>query len=352
MWRAGMAMILLWLMGCSSEPDDDLVQSVPLPNLPEVIELRAVQVVNPRFPSFTPAELEWAFLETRRVMQDAFGLRLRLLIQEDQLIDQMMKRVPERLLPELEAQRVPFSRPLTEDERARLSRSLRDTFDEFDYSLPALMAYARPLLLAPLAEDSVDALANALIATMEKRMQRWRRMEAADGWPVMDESRNNEWLWWDSVGYGDWPFDAVITNQWVASGEYQYMDVHSSLRGGVTLGTTSFSEEGRYGSWSWVSAYSLLNPHEWLAELGAKPVNRLRAARLTGAYLAHELGHQLLHLGHPFDNDACIMTPARLLDIHSWYAQTQQSAERCAVGSGSQMHPGVIHLEYRPAFVH
>ena len=45
---------------------------------------------------------------------------------------------------------------------------------------------------------------------------------------------------WDKLAHGALTYDIVITKQLMASAEYFGMDVHSALRGGITVGTTSY----------------------------------------------------------------------------------------------------------------
>jgi hypothetical protein len=73
------------------------------------------------------------------------------------------------------------------------------------------------------------------------------------------------------------------------------------------------------------------------------------AAQLAGAYLAHEIGHVLLHLGHPFNQNACVMNPAQLLDFRTW--RNNLDAARCPLGSSAEMVPGAAGLTYNADWV-
>ena len=64
------------------------------------------------------------------------------------------------------------------------------------------------------------------------------------------------------------------------------------------------------------------------------------AARLCGLLAAHELGHQLLHLGHPWGNPACLMYPVPMLAYRATAATLAPA--RCALGSEPAMTPGAI----------
>jgi hypothetical protein len=135
----------------------------------------------------------------------------------------------------------------------------------------------------------------------------------------------------------------VLTNQLVASIEYSWQSVHSALRGGITAESTTSGWRTAFGTLFWLSLYPFLS--------NAPPIRRLRggapytvdeALTLAGAYLAHELGHQLFHLNHPWGNAACVMTPAPLLDFKKWYRTIDPA--KCRVGSEPAMTPGVVKL--------
>ena len=97
---------------------------------------------------------------------------------------------------------------------------------------------------------------------MLERLEQWRQIKAADGAPVLDASPYNEWVYWDTLGYGNLPYDLVITNQLIASAEYYGVDIHSAIRGGVTVGTTSYSRTGKYGSYVFMSMFPFLDNSE------------------------------------------------------------------------------------------
>ena len=62
------------------------------------------------------------------------------------------------------------------------------------------------------------------------------------------------------------------------------------------------------------------------------------AARLAGLSGAHELGHQLLHLSHPFGQPACLMYPVPMFSYGEWAAKL--SASQCRPGSNPAVTPG------------
>jgi len=83
------------------------------------------------------------------------------------------------------------------------------------------------------------------------------------------------------------------------SAEYTSLATHSAIRGGITAGSTSFSEHGRYGSYAVLSPLVFEDPYAGaLAELrDDERYPPYEAASLAGAYTAQEgLGHLLLGL--------------------------------------------------------
>ncbi len=64
----------------------------------------------------------------------------------------------------------------------------------------------------------------------------------------------------------------------------------------------------------------------------------------SAALLTHELGHLLLHLGHPFGDKHCIMSPTVMLNYRQWYDNLD--AGQCAIGSSAAMTPGAAKIIY------
>ena len=73
-----------------------------------------------------------------------------------------------------------------------------------------------------------------------------------------------------------------------------------------------------------------------------KDYTREQALRYAGVLLAHELGHQVLHLGHPWSNTACLMRPAEVLDFAAW--DKNLDPEKCPLGSDPEMTAGVLNI--------
>ncbi len=235
---------------------------------------------------------------------------------------------------------------ISDETFAQMQQSIFQTLEKYGADRSSVIDYARPYLNSTFAGDDFLPFSRELIATLVTRLEYWQQQKASDGKPVLNNTPYNEWVWWDSIGYGGMPYDVVITNQLVASAEMYAMDVHSALRGGITAGTTSYSKNAVLHAWSWVTLYPLLNDSELLVRLRDEAhYTPEQVINYSAALLTHELGHLLLHLGHPFGDDRCIMSPMPLLKYRSWYEGLDPAA--CTLRSQEQMKPGVASIDYR-----
>jgi hypothetical protein len=132
-----------------------------------------------------------------------------------------------------------------------------------------------------------------------------------------------------------------LTNQLVASAEYYGVDIHSAIRGGVTVGTTAYSRNSKFGSYVFMSTFPFQDDSETTRKMrGGAQYSDAYAAELAGAYLAHEIGHLLFQLGHPFGQKACVMNPVSMLHFQEWFEQI--NGTDCPIGSRPEMTPGAI----------
>jgi hypothetical protein len=142
------------------------------------------------------------------------------------------------------------------------------------------------------------------------------------------------------LGYGKLDFDLVITNQLIASAEYLGCDIHTAIRGGLTVGTTAYSRNSKFGSFIFWSTLPFFSKSEVIMHLHeGEEYSELEAAELSGTYLAHEIGHMLFQFGHPFGQASCVMNPVRMLRFREWKEHIK--ASDCQFGSQPQMMPGV-----------
>ncbi|GAB6041336.1 hypothetical protein [Endothiovibrio diazotrophicus] len=337
LWIAG----LLLLVGCTHP--DPRPNAVPLPHLDGPVTLRVIHAVNPRLPVMSAEQRRILLDQAARTSRAHFGLDVRFEEQGEIPIGELFARLPE---DQLAARReLIYDFKHGGGDRQRLVKSMLETFRRQQTPLAQRIAYARPHLAVPLREESAQGLAEALIDTLLARLQEWREIRLADGKPLLDDTPYNEWALWDALGYGELPWEVVITNQPMASAEYVDQDIHSALRGGVGVGSTGYSRASRNQTVSYWSTFPFTSELPTVVKLrGGEHYTPEEAARLSGAYLAHEIGHQLLHLGHPFGRPACVMRPVELLRFRRWYEALDPAA--CKVGSGPSMSPGAVKIQY------
>lgn len=342
--RGGQIMLLsLMLLACEKTAE---WSSVELPVLPEAtIELRVASVINPRFPRLSDEQLASVLEKTSAMVKIFFGLSVSFSQPETVPIDRFFNYLDERVKQERRSDIVKF-REVTAADRIKMAEGVYHRLTDYWQGREAVADFARPYLLVPYEGDDFRRLASALVDTHLLRLRYWQDLEAEDGKPVIDDTPYNEWVWWDNMGYSEMPYDVVITNQIVASAETYDMSVHSSLRGGLSAGTTTFSKRGQYNGYAYIMVYPMLNDSEMLVTLrNDEHYTSEQVTSYAAALLTHELGHLLLHLGHSFGNQTCVMYPTPLLKYRAWYQGLDASL--CALNSESMMKPGAIAIGYR-----
>jgi hypothetical protein len=302
-------------------------------------------VDNPRFPELSTPQLQQLLAHAADMVKRQFGISVTFQPPESITVQDFFAFLPPRVKRN-RADEIIDINTLDDAGVGRIQDSLTGTLEQYGYDRQQVIDYARPYLAQPPENDSLHEIAGALAASLVTRLRYWQQEKAADGRPVLDGTPYNEWVWWDSIGYGDMPYDVVITNQLVASAEKYAMDVHSALRGGITAGTTSYGKKSRLKAWSWVTLYPLLNDSELLVTLRDDAhYNETQVSEYAAALLTHELGHLLLHLGHPFGGEGCVMSPMPLLKYREWYDGID--AAKCPLNSVEQMRPGAATIDYR-----
>ncbi|PPR23989.1 MAG: hypothetical protein CFH39_00283 [Alphaproteobacteria bacterium MarineAlpha10_Bin2] len=310
--------------------------------------LRVAYAVNPSFSHMSDAQLAILLAEARQVTRDHFGIELTFSQPEIIGISDLFALRPN--VADDEVLEWVYDFKGDSGNRDLLVEDLLERLQTNDSQLDEIYAFAAPHLTSAPLSATAEGFAVALTETLLNRLNVWRIIPANDRRAVIDDTVYNEWTFWDTLAHGALPYDIAITNQLVASAEYYGMDVHSALRGGITVGTTSYSRDGPFHTYAFLSTFPFSNDYVPIVQLrGGARYDEEEAARLAGAYLAHEIGHVLLHLGHPFNQSACVMNPAQLLDFRAW--QNNLDAERCALGSSAEMVPGAAKLSYNAAWV-
>ncbi|MCJ0762884.1 hypothetical protein [Variovorax terrae] len=313
---------------------------VPLPDLSNGVTLRVAYVENPRLPALPAPRLDAILALTARQLQAHLGIAARFTEPQHLPIGPLFSALSPRLALEAERQRLdatpdparlePLVRPLLKD--------LREAGD-----LAQQRRFAAPYLVQPPADGSDRAFARALLITQHTLLRDWGQALALDGRPVIGGDRYNEYSFWNLLGSTELPYEVVITNQLIASAERTENSVHSAIRGGVSNGITTQSRRGRYQLVSILSSYPFTDASALAQRLrGGEPLSEAQADSAMALLLAHELGHQLLHLGHPFGNAHCLMTPPVALAFRSWEAAL--APEQCPLGSSRAQTPGFLRF--------
>jgi hypothetical protein len=303
------------------------------------IQLRVAHAVNERLPRMTPEQLTTLLEATRKTALEHFGVHLEFSSVTETSVDAVLALIPPKVRQARMNEIYDFKSGT--GDRKRLAASILETLHERKTKLAEAFDYARPYLPETSAPKSLQEFSIMLADVMLERLDGWRAIKAADGAPVLDDTPRNEWIFWDTVGYGELPYDLVITNQLVASAEYTAVEVHTAIRGGLTTGTTTYSRNSPYGSFVFWSTFPFTDTSTMSHSLrGDEDYSATQAAELSGAYLAHEVGHMLFKFGHPFGKQACVMNPASMLQYRAWHQQLD--AQQCRIGSIPEMTVGAI----------
>ena len=309
---------------------------------------RVAYAVNPRFSYFSEGQLSALLEQARMVTRDHFGIELTFSQPGNIDISDLFALRPN--VADDDVLKWVYDFKENSGKRKFLVADLLEKLLSNESQLDEIYAFAEPhLTLAPAIATAED-FAEALTKTLLRRLNVWRILPANHRRAVIGDSIYNEWTFWDTLAHGALPYDIVITNRLVASAEYYGMDVHSALRGGITVGTTSYSRDGPFHTYAFLSTFPFTNDYQPIVQLrGGERYDDDEAARLAGAYLAHEIGHVLLHLDHPFNQSACVMNPAQFLNFRTWYQNLD--ADRCGLESTAKMMPGAAKLSYNSAWI-
>jgi hypothetical protein len=341
---AGLAIAgIVVVFGVFAIPEPDPFPAVPLPKLGDgPITLRVVRAINPRFYALTEAEIAVVLDQVADLVENHFGLEVRFERREDITIADLFAFIPEpasetalsfiyTLLP-------PGIAPL------ELVDSVAAQIETGRNSPEDVARYVQPFI--PNASGlEIEQLAEAITNVWLLGLRRWRGLRAVDGDRVINSANYHQIALWGLLGYGDIPFDIIITNQLVASAETNLFAPHAAMRGGLTNGFTGFSRSGKFETFAMVSTFPFAIDLGDLNDLGPdRDFDPSNTTRYAASILAHEIGHLLLHLGHPWTNPACAMFPVPP-DGMGAHAIAINSAQ-CPLNSEPAMTPGAVQLTY------
>ena len=283
----------------------------------ETVTLKVAHVVNPRLPSMTAAQIGALLAAARHGVKENFGVDVEFLDPEEQSLQVLLDRVTSR--DRRDWSNIIYDFKSGKGNRTRLTKGYAAAFRGEENSLDEMIAYASPYLLAPLRGRTYEGFAEAVTGTLVARLEQVRSQKLADGSDLIDLSFGNEVVLWAYIGRFSFPYDVVITNQLIASAEYVGSSVHTAIRGGITNGITTGNPSSRYGATAIVSTYPLIGEDRVTRSLrGDETYSEADSARFAGLLLAHEIGHQLFHLGHPYGRRSCVMNPPELLHFRGW----------------------------------
>jgi len=287
-------------------------------------------------------QLQILLKSTGLASQEHFGVSLTFTPVIEIPIDVLFKQIP----PD-KAQRAAkhiYDFKSGKGDPGKLAKALGEEFRKAGEPLQEMLDYVRPYT-GELKEATYEALGEAMAKLQLERIEHWKQVGALDGRPVIDATPYNEYVMWDAMGYGDIPYDLLITNQLIASVEDIDPSVHSAIRGGYVNGVTTYSKASRYGTFSIWSTFAFTSNDPWVKRLRqGETYTPEEAACLSGIAATHELGHLLFHFLHPYDNPACIMDPVPMFSYRAWAAKL--SAKDCPIGSSPAMQPGAYKFMY------
>jgi hypothetical protein len=346
--RICIALVIL-LLGCKGEVNTEWQQSTVAAVKPgSTVQIRVVQAINGRLPRMSREQMNIVLASAQLTVWKHFGVYVEFTEAPEIGIDRLFALIPPPV-KEARLQSIYDFKSGTGDKQ-KLAEGINTTLTQRGTKLQDALAFAAPYLPADAHPKDMASFSDLLAKVMLERLDQWRHINAADGAPVLDTSPYNEWVYWDTLGYGNLPYDLVITNQFIASAEYYGVDIHSAIRGGVTVGTTAYNRTGKYGSYIFWSTFPFSDNSETSKRLrGDEEYSEVDAAELSGAYLAHEIGHLLMRLGHPFGQKACVMNPVSMLRFREWFNQI--NGENCQIGSRPEMSAGAIPIYFNPDWV-
>lgn len=330
------------LAGCKTGPEWQQTEIVPLaPGT--TIHLRVAHAINDRFPYMTPEQMDIMLTATRKTVNEHFGVNVEFSTVTETHVDYLFSLISPKVLKARRSSIYDFK--TGKGDPLKLAEAILTTLVQRGTSLEDAMNYARPYLPSSADPQSLEEFSALLAVVMLERLTYWQDIKAEDDRPVLDATPRNEWIYWDTLGYSDLPYDVVITNQLVASAEYVAVDIHSAIRGGVTVGTTTFSRNNHFGSYVFWSTFPFTDTSDLSKSLrGGESYTEEQAAELAGVYLAHEIGHMLFKFGHPFGQQACVMNPVSMLRFREW--REHIDAAQCRIGSLPEMEVGAIPEYY------
>lgn len=331
------------LAGCGAlNPRNQATSFIPLPLVDPAVPLRVVYAHNPRFERAAPELIASILARAQQLCKSHLNLDLEFASTQERSISSLFSGITPSVWNPLQLD-IYHSQNAMGD-RARLVKTTQASLAQNRSDIASQIAFAKPHLLSAIAPTDAASLAQALVDTQLARYAAWQAIQGSDGQLLLDGSFYNEFYAWVFAPRTQlWPCEVVITNQLLASVEYSDNTLHSALRGGVSNGLTVQSPGSRYGTVSTLSLFPFTSRDPVTRQLRKEvPGTPTSAAEAAAAMLTHELGHQLLHLGHPFNSKACVMNPPELLQLDAWVRGLD--AAQCPLGNHVENKPGAYRF--------
>lgn len=321
------------------------VASIALPQLTgQPIDLRVSHVINPRLPRMSDAQIALMLEAMAQATHEHFGINVRFAQPVEIPIAQAFAGIPPKFA-EL-AKRDQYNFRSWFALKSRLASAYARSLAQAGEPLEDMALFARKNRIHLDAKNFETFGKDAALFQLD-RMNQWLQLKAYDGKSVLNDQPFHEYTMWNHLGYGHMPYELVITNQIIASIEYVQPTIHTVIRGGYTNGITSYNPQSRFGSFSVWSTFAFTsNDAEWLNKREGESYSTEESAKLAGLAAVHELGHQLLHLIHPFGQKGCIMDPVPMFAYRAW--SVKLSAKECPLRSSAAMTPGAYKFTYLP----
>lgn len=316
---------------------------LPLPKLDaQPLDLRVAHVINPRLPRMSDAQIALMLEAMAQATNEHFGIQVRFAPPVEIPIAQAFAAIPPKFVDLAKRDQFKFRSLLAW--KSSLARAYARGFESSGEPLEDMALFAQKRGIK-LDASSFETFGKAAAHYQLDRMDQWQKMKALDGKSVINDQAFHEYTMWNYIGYGNLPFELVITNQIIASVEYSVPSIHTAIRGGYTNGITSLNPQSKFGSSSIWSTFAFTsNDADWLRLRDGEGYSPEEAAQLAGTAAVHELGHQLLHLIHPFGQKGCIMDPVPMFAYRFWASKLD--AKACPVASSKAMTPGSYRFIY------
>ncbi len=274
----------------------------------ECARLTVLYVENPRFSTLSPAQLNAVTTTATGQFKSLLGRCVAFDVPQTKPIADAFGQLSISQIREMDV--VILRHPNAADLEALSKEMVNVLFNE-KTTFAEQIAYAnRSGAIQVPTDTTLTDFATQLIKYHADVIVKFQTQNAADGRPIIDINSYNEIAHWSRIPQTPLNYDVYITNQPIISLERGDPSMHASLRGGISNGLTTLCAKCRYGTAVILSIYALYGNENLLASIRTEaPYSEAEKALFSAQVLTHELGHQLLHLGHPFGLEDCVMNP-------------------------------------------